>query len=427
MAVDDLSEVQRYVEFAARRAAEIAGIPSDTPTLPIRKVGVIGAGTMGGGIAMNFLNAGIPVVMVETRSEALERGLATIRRNYDNSARKGRFAPEEVEKRMSLLRGGLDLQALVDCDLIVEAVFEDMAVKKDVFTRLDRIARPSAILATNTSYLDINEIAAVTSRPEYVVGLHFFSPANVMRLLEVVRGAKTGAAVVATAMRLAKTIGKVAVLVGVCYGFVGNRMLAARQRQAGKLILEGAMPWDVDRVLTEFGMPMGPFAMGDLAGLDLGWKRETSTGATVRERLCEQRRFGQKTGAGFYDYDAERRGTPSPVTEQIVLALSARDGIVRRSVSDQEILERCIYPMINEGVKIIEEHIAARASDIDVVWLNGYGWPAAHGGPMYYADTIGAKAILGRLRSFQAIGGDDFEPAALLEILAASGAHFRDL
>jgi 3-hydroxyacyl-CoA dehydrogenase len=302
-----------------------------------------------------------------------------------------------------------------------------MAVKKDVFTRLDRIARPGTILATNTSYLDINAIAAVTGRPEHVVGLHFFSPANVMRLLEVVRGAKTDAAVVATAMRLAKTIGKVAVLVGVCYGFVGNRMLAARQREAGKLILEGAMPWDVDRVLTDFGMPMGPFAMGDLAGLDLGWKRETSTGATVREILCEQGRFGQKTGAGFYDYDAERRATPSPITERIVLAVSAKDGIVRRAIADQEILERCIFPMINEGAKIIEEGIVARASDIDVVWLNGYGWPAFRGGPMYYADTVGAKAVLGRLRSFQAAGGDDFKPAALLEILAASGARFRDL
>ena len=427
MEAGDLSEVQHYVEFATRQAARIADIPGDTPTLPIRTVGVIGAGTMGGGIAMNFLNAGIPVVMVETKSESLDRGLATIRRNYDNSARKGRFPPEEVGKRMSLLQGGLDLQALADCDLIVEAVFEDMAVKKDVFTRLDRIARPGAILATNTSYLDIDEIAAVISRPEYVIGLHFFSPANVMRLLEVVRGAKTDAAVVATAMHLAKTIGKVAVPVGVCYGFVGNRMLAARQREAGKLILEGAMPWDVDRVLTEFGMPMGPFAMGDLAGLDLGWKRETSTGTTVREILCEQGRFGQKTGAGFYDYDAERRATPSPVAEQIVLAVSARDGIVRRAIADQEILERCIYPMINEGVRIIEEHVAARASDIDVVWLNGYGWPAARGGPMYYADTIGAKAILARLLSFQATGGDDFKPAALLEILAAAGAHFRDL
>jgi 3-hydroxyacyl-CoA dehydrogenase len=427
MVASDLSAVQLYVELAGRRAAEIAGIPGDTPTLPIRKVGVIGAGTMGGGIAMNFLNAGIPVVIVETKSEALERGLATIRRNYDNSARKGRFAPEEVEKRMSLLQGGLDPQALADCDLIVEAVFEDMAVKKDVFTRLDRIARPGAILATNTSYLDVNEIAAVTGRPEHVVGLHFFSPANVMRLLEVVRGAKTDAGVVATAMRLAKTIGKVAVLVGVCYGFVGNRMLAARQREAGKLILEGAMPWDVDRVLTEFGMPMGPFAMGDLAGLDLGWKRGTSTGATVREILCEQGRFGQKTGAGFYDYDAERRPTPSPITEQIVLAVSARDGIVRRAIGDQEILERCIYPMINEGTKIIEEGIAARASDIDVVWLNGYGWPASRGGPMHYADTIGAKAVLGRLLSFQATGGDDFKPTPLLEILAASGARFCDL
>jgi 3-hydroxyacyl-CoA dehydrogenase len=427
MAAGDPSAAQLYVDFAVRQATRIADIPDDTLTLPIGKVGVIGAGTMGGGIAMNFLNAGMPVTMVEAQSQALERGLATIRRNYERTASKGRITAQDVEQRMSLLVGGLDFQALADCDLIVEAVFEDMAVKKDVFGRLDRIAKPTAILATNTSYLDVNEIAAVTRRPEYVIGLHFFSPANVMRLLEVVRGAKTDKAVVATAMRLAKTIGKVAVLVGVCYGFVGNRMLAARQREAGKLILEGAMPWDVDRVLADFGMPMGPFAMGDLAGLDLGWKRETSTGTTVRELLCEQGRRGQKTGAGFYDYDAERRPTPSPVTERIVLAVSARDGIPRRAIPDQEILERCLYPMINEGAKILEEGIAARASDIDVVWLNGYGWPAGRGGPMYYADTIGAKAVLGRLRSFQAAHGDDFKPTPLLEIVAASGARFHDL
>jgi len=427
MAAGDPSAARLYVDFVVRQAARIADIPDDTPTLLIRKVGVIGAGTMGGGIAMNFLNAGIPVIMVEAQAQALERGLATIRCNYDRTASKGRITAQDVEQRMSLLTGGLDLEALADCDLVVEAVFEDMAVKKDVFGRLDRIAKPGAILATNTSYLDVNQIAAVTGRPEHVIGLHFFSPANVMRLLEVVRGAKTDKAVVATAMRLAKTIGKIAVLVGVCYGFVGNRMLAARQREAGKLILEGAMPWDVDRVLADFGMPMGPFAMGDLAGLDLGWKRETSTGTTVRELLCEQGRFGQKTGAGFYDYDAERRATPSPVTERIVLAVSARDGIPRRAIADQEILERCLYPMINEGAKILEEGIAARASDIDVVWLNGYGWPADRGGPMYYADTIGAKAVLERLRAFQAAHGDDFKPASLLEIVAATSARFRDL
>jgi 3-hydroxyacyl-CoA dehydrogenase len=427
MAAGDPSAAQLYIDVAVRQAVRIVDIPNDTPTLPIGKVGVIGAGTMGGGIAMNFLNAGIPVTMIEAQSQALERGIATIRRNYDRTASKGRITAQDVEQRMALLTGGLDLQALADCDLIVEAVFEDMAVKKDVFGRLDRIAKPNAILATNTSYLDVNQIAAVTGRPEHVIGLHFFSPANVMRLLEVVRGAKTDKAVVATAMRLAKTIGKVAVLVGVCYGFVGNRMLAARQREAGKLILEGAMPWDVDRVLTDFGMPMGPFAMGDLAGLDLGWKRETSTGTTVRELLCEQGRRGQKTGAGFYDYDAERRATPSPVTERIVLGVSARDGIPRRAIPDQEILERCLYPMINEGAKILEEGIAARASDIDVVWLNGYGWPADRGGPMYYADTIGAKAVLERLRFFQAAHGDDFKPTPLLEIVAASGGRFHDL
>jgi 3-hydroxyacyl-CoA dehydrogenase len=327
---------------------------------------------------------------------------------------------------MGRLTGAMDLSALAECDLIIEAVFELMEVKKQVFTKLDAIAKPGAILASNTSYLDINEIASVTSRPENVIGLHFFSPANVMRLLEVVRGAKTSKPVVATAMQMAKAIGKVGVLVGVCNGFVGNRMLEARQREGGKLILEGAMPWDVDRVLFDFGMPMGPFAMADLAGLDLGWVKERSTGATIRERLCEAGRWGQKTGAGFYDYDASRKATPSPVVEQMILDLSAEKGVARRQVGDQEILERCLYPMINEGVKILEEGIAARASDIDVVWINGYGWPAYRGGPMYYADAVGPATVLARLQAYQAEFGDDFKPAALLEKVAASGGKLGD-
>jgi 3-hydroxyacyl-CoA dehydrogenase len=327
---------------------------------------------------------------------------------------------------MGRLTGAMDLSALSDCDLIIEAVFELMEVKKEVFTKLDAIAKPGAILASNTSYLDINEIAAVTKRPESVIGLHFFSPANVMRLLEVVRGAKTAKPVVATAMQMAKTIGKVGVLVGVCHGFVGNRMLEARQREAGKLILEGAMPWDVDRVLFDFGMPMGPFAMGDLAGLDLGWVKERSTGSTIRELLCEAGRWGQKTGAGFYDYDAARKATPSPVVEQLILELSAKQGIARRPIGDQEILERCLYPMINEGVKILEEGIASRASDIDVVWINGYGWPAYRGGPMFYADAVGAKTVLARLQAYQLQFGEDFRPAALLEAVAGSGGRLGD-
>lgn len=412
------SAAQRYAFFAERQAAKIVDIPDDTPTLPIKKVGIIGAGTMGGGIAMNFLNAGIPVTMVEARAEALERGRATIRRNYDNTAKKGRLKPEDVETRMALLSPGLELEALADCDLVIEAVFEEMSVKKEVFTRLDGIVKSGAILASNTSYLNIDEIAATTRRPEHVIGLHFFSPANVMRLLEVVRGAKTDPAVVATSMQLAKTIGKVAVLVRVCHGFVGNRMLSARQEQANTLILDGAMPWDVDRVLTGFGMPMGPFQMADLAGLDLGWTRERSTGRTVREVLCEAGRFGQKTGGGFYDYDEARRATPSPIAERAILDISARESRERRTISDQEILERCLYPMINEGAKILDEEIASRASDIDVVWINGYGWPIYRGGPMFYADTIGAGTIVERLKAY------DLPTSSLLERMAHEGGRF---
>jgi 3-hydroxyacyl-CoA dehydrogenase len=306
-------------------------------------------------------------------------------------------------------------------------VFEDMALKKEVFATLDGVAKPGAILATNTSYLDVNEIAAVTKRPEAVLGTHFFSPANVMRLLEVVRGERTAKPVVATAMQLARRIGKVAVLVGVCHGFVGNRMLAERQREANRLVLEGAMPWDVDRVLFEFGFPMGPFAMSDLAGLDIGWQRETSRGETVRDILCERDRRGQKTGAGFYDYDENRTARPSAEVEQVILDLSARKGIARRSVGDQEILERCLYPMINEGAKILEEGIAQRASDIDIVWINGYGWPVYRGGPMYYGDQIGLRTVLDRMRAFEADLGAEFRPAALLERLVAEGRSFRDL
>jgi 3-hydroxyacyl-CoA dehydrogenase len=420
------SAALRYAFFTERLAAKVKDIPDDEPTLPIKTVGIIGAGTMGGGISMNFLSAGIPVTLVEMKPEALARGIGTIRKNYEATAKKGRLTTEDVEARMGRLTGAMDLSALAECDLIIEAVFELMEVKKQVFTKLDAIAKPGAILASNTSYLDINEIASVTSRPENVIGLHFFSPANVMRLLEVVRGAKTSKPVVATAMQMAKAIGKVGVLVGVCNGFVGNRMLEARQREGGKLILEGAMPWDVDRVLFDFGMPMGPFAMADLAGLDLGWVKERSTGATIRERLCEAGRWGQKTGAGFYDYDASRKATPSPVVEQMILDLSAEKGVARRQVGDQEILERCLYPMINEGVKILEEGIAARASDIDVVWINGYGWPAYRGGPMYYADAVGPATVLARLQAYQAEFGDDFKPAALLEKVAASGGKLGD-
>jgi 3-hydroxyacyl-CoA dehydrogenase len=379
---------------------------------------------MGGGIAMNFANAGFPVTLVEANGEALDRGLAVIRRNYDSSVSKGRITAEDADRRTGLIQGSLAIESLADCELVIEAVFESMATKKDVFAQLDRIAKPGAILASNTSYLDIDEIADATGRPEHVLGLHFFSPANVMRLLEVVRGRRTDDRVVATAMGLARRIGKIGVLVGVCHGFVGNRMLAQRQREANRLVLEGATPWDVDRVLYEFGFPMGPFAMADLAGLDIGWSRETSKSMTIREILCEQDRRGQKTGAGFYDYDENRRATPSKLVEEAIIALSARAGIARRTVADQEILERCLYPLINEGAKILEEGKAIRASDIDVVWINGYGWPAYTGGPMYYADRIGLPAVLSRLRHYEAALGSDFAPAALLERLVSEGKSF---
>jgi len=421
------SQAQRYVFFAERKVWKIADVPDDTPTLPIRKVGVIGAGTMGGGISMNFLNAGIPVTIVEMKQDALDRGVGTIRRNYDNTAKKGRLTPADVDTRMGLLTSGLNLEALADCDLVIEAVYENMDIKKDVFRKLDKIAKQGAILASNTSYLNIDEIASVTGRPDHVLGMHFFSPANVMRLLEVVRGEKTSKPVIATVMQLARKIGKIAALVGVCHGFVGNRMLHQRQREANKLILEGAMPWDVDRVIYDFGLPMGPFAMSDLAGLDIGWSKETSKSSTIREILCEMDRRGQKTGAGFYDYDAARNAKPSPVVEKVILDFAAKKGINRRTISDEEILERCTFPMINEGAKILEEGKAQRASDIDIVWINGYGWPVYRGGPMFYADLIGADKVLRKMKEFEATMGDEFKPAPLLERVAAEGKRFQDM
>ena len=421
------SAAQRYYFFASRQAWNVPDLAMDTPILPVRTVGIIGAGTMGGGIAMNFLNAGIPVRIVETKQEALDRGLGIIRKNYDNTAAKGRITQKDVEDRMALLSGSLDLNNLADVDLVIEAVFENMDVKKEVFGKLDAICKPGAILASNTSALNLNEIASATQRPESVIGLHFFSPANVMKLLEVVRGAKTSHSVIATSMQLAKKIGKVAVLVGVCHGFVGNRMLGQRQREANALIMEGAMPWAVDRVLYDFGFPMGPFAMSDLAGLDLGWSKEKSTSSTLREVLCEMDRRGQKTGAGFYDYDEKRKATPSPVVEEIIKNFAKKQGKVARQISDQEILERCIYPMINEGAKILEEGMAIRASDIDVVWVNGYGWPVYRGGPMFYGDLVGLPNVLAKMKEFEASHGPQFKPAKLLEELVASGRKFSDL
>ncbi len=402
------SRALRHAFFAERAAGKVEDAPADTPVLPVRRVGVLGAGTMGGGIAMNFLSAGLPVVLVEREQAALDRGVATIRKNYEATAKRGRLTPEQVETAMAHLQPSLAFEELADCDLVIEAVFETMEVKLDVFRRIDAVVKPGAILASNTSYLNIDAIAAATGRPEWVLGLHFFSPANVMKLLEVVRGAKTRADVLVTAMALARRIGKTAVVARVCHGFIGNRMLARRQEQANALILEGANFADVDRVLTDLGFPMGPFQMADLAGLDLGWSAETSTGATVREVLCERGRRGQKTGRGFYDYDSDRNRTPSPETEAIIADFRAREGRAPRAIADDEVRERLLYPMVNEGGLILEEGVAQRPGDIDVVWLNGYGWPAATGGPMFWADTVGRPKIADALERRRDTLGPEF-------------------
>ena len=422
------SAAQRYSFFAERQAQKVPDVPDDTPLIPIKKVGIIGAGTMGGGIAMNFANVGIPVVIVEQQQEPLDRGLGIIRKNYERTASRGGITAAQVEERCALITGSLSMpDSFADVDLVIEAVFERMDVKKDIFTKLDAICKPGAILATNTSGLNIDEIASVTKRPEAVIGLHFFSPANVMKLLEIVRADHTSKSVIATSMKLAKQIGKVAALVGVCPGFVGNRILGARQREAQKLVLEGAMPWDVDRVLYDFGFPMGPFAMSDLAGLDIGWVKEKSNGATIRDVLCEADRRGQKTGAGYYDYDENRNAKPSAFTEKVIHDFIVKSGANPRTIGDEEILERCIYPMINEGMKILEEKKAIRSSDIDVVWQNGYGWPVYRGGPMWYGDQIGPAKVLAKMQEFQATMGDEFKPAAALEKLVADGKKFSDL
>jgi 3-hydroxyacyl-CoA dehydrogenase len=417
----------RHSFFAEREAAKIPDVPDDTSVIPVNTVGIIGAGTMGGGIAMNFANVGIPVKIVETKQEALDRGLSVIRKNYERTAQRGGITQDDVEKRMKLISGSLDMSALKDVDLIIEAVFERMDIKKEVFAKLDAIAKPGAILATNTSGLNIDEIASVTKRPEAVIGLHFFSPANVMKLLEVVRADHTSKEVIATSMKLAKKIGKVAALVGVCPGFVGNRILRQRQVEAQKLVLEGAMPWDVDRVLYEFGFPMGPFAMSDLAGLDIGWVKENSKGETLRDVLCEMDRRGQKTGAGYYDYDENRNPKPSPVTEQIIKDFMAKKGVNGRKISDEEILERCLFPMINEGVQILADKKAIRASDIDVIWQYGYGFPHYRGGLMYYGDQMGPAKVLAKMKEFQATMGDQFKPSPLLEKIVAEGKKFGDI
>ncbi len=417
------SAAMRHLFFAERKAAKIDDVPADTKLRDIKKVGVIGAGTMGGGISMNFLQAGIPVTIVEMKQDALDRGMGTIGKNYENSAAKGRFSEAQVKQWMGDLTGSIDKKDLADCDLIIEAVFENMDVKKEIFTQLDGIAKPGAILASNTSYLDINEIASVTKRSGDVVGMHFFSPANVMKLLEVVRGDKTQGDVLATVMGLAKKIKKVAVVAGVCDGFIGNRMLKPRQVEAMKLLMEGATPSQIDKVHTDFGMPMGPFQMSDLAGVDIGWHRDPARIENIRDALCAEDRWGQKKGAGFYDYDEKRRPSPSPRVMEIIEDFRKKSGSEVRDISDEEIIERTLYPMVNEGALILEEGIAQRASDIDVVWIYGYGWPIYRGGPMFWADLEGAQNILSGLEKHE--DKFDFKISKLLRDKAEKKERFN--
>jgi 3-hydroxyacyl-CoA dehydrogenase len=416
---DPIPGAKEHIDAARLLAATIDDIPADTPLLPINRVGVIGAGTMGGGITMNFLTAGIPVTIVEMTQEALDRGVATMRRNYENTVKRGKMEAADAEAAMGRLTPTLDFAALGEADLVIEAVYESMDVKKDVFGRLDKVAKAGAILASNTSYLDIDEIAAVTSRPEAVMGMHFFSPANVMKLLEVVRGKATGKAQLATVMALSVKIGKVPVVSGVCHGFIGNRMLSPRQAQAHALIMEGANYWDVDEALLEFGFPMGPWQMADLAGVDIGWHRDPNRIETLRDALCAVGRWGQKTKKGFYDYDDNRQRTPSDEVKAIIADFARKEGKPQREIGKDEIRERLLYPMISEGALILEEGISQRASDIDTVWLNGYGWPAWTGGPMFWADHIGLDTVVAGLKKH------GLPVAPLLERKAAAGETFN--
>jgi 3-hydroxyacyl-CoA dehydrogenase len=431
LVVGDQSKAQRHIFFAEREAAKVPGLAKDAKPREIKKAAVIGAGTMGGGIAMNFANAGIPVTVIETSADALKRGLDTVAKNYKTSVSRGSLKVDEMDRRLALFTGVTDIAAVADADIVIEAVFEEMDIKKELFGKLDRLAKQDAVLATNTSYLDVNAIAATTGRPQSVLGTHFFSPANVMKLLEIVRGDKTAPDVLATAVAVARKLGKVPVVVGVCHGFVGNRMLSARGIEGQKLLLEGALPQDVDGALTEFGFPMGPFQMGDLAGLDVSWRMRKAQGtrAPVTDQLCERGWFGQKTGRGFYVYEqGTRAGRPDPEVEEIIAATSAQMGIKRRHIDKQEILERLIYPMINEGARILEEGIAARPGDIDVIWIYGYGFPIWRGGPMFYADAVGLPKIRDRLAELARTSGDKrHEPAALLNRLADEGRGFSSL
>lgn len=425
------SAAQRHLFFATREATKVPGVGRETEARKIARAGVIGAGTMGAGIAMALANGGIPVTILEMNEDAIARGLAHVEKTYAGSVKRGSIAPEEKEARIARISGTTDYADLSDCDIVIEAVFEDMGVKRQVFTALDSVLKPGAILASNTSYLDVNEIAATTKRPQDVVGLHFFSPAHVMKLLEIVRGDETAPEVIKTALTLARKIGKVPVVVGVCNGFVGNRMLAARREQNEDLLLSGATPEQVDRVFTDFGWPMGPFQMVDLAGLDISWKHRQSLGLTapIADTLCEAGHFGQKAGRGFYLYEeGSRTPKPDPFVQELIEKKAAELGVERREISADEITERTLYPMINEGAKILEERIAARASDIDVVWVNGYGFPVAKGGPMFWAERFGIRTIVERLEHWhQKTGNPLFEPAPLLRQLALTGGGFADL
>ncbi|HEX7042994.1 MAG TPA: 3-hydroxyacyl-CoA dehydrogenase NAD-binding domain-containing protein [Burkholderiales bacterium] len=435
--VSDESRALRHIFFAERAASKIADVPEDTPPREVRKVGVVGAGTMGTGISVNFLNAGIPVVILEMKQEALDRGVAAIRKIYEDRIAKGKLTPDKLEARMGLLKPTLSYDDLKDVDLVIEAVFEEMSVKEAVFRKLDEVCKPGAILASNTSTLDINRIAACTKRPQDVLGLHFFSPANVMRLLEVIRGDKTAKDVLATAMKLAKTIKKTAVLAGVCDGFIGNRMVAVYAREALTLLTEGASVQQIDGAIEHFGFAMGPFRMADLAGGDIGWavrKRKYAENpdmpkAVIADRLCEMGRFGQKTGAGYYRYEPGRRDAlHDPVVDQVVEEARRELGVIPRRISDQEIVQRCVFALVNEGARILEEGIAQRASDIDLVYLMGYGFPIHRGGPMLYADMVGLMNVVRYMEGFRRnpyVDRKFWEPAPLLAKLAAEGKTFN--
>ncbi len=431
----DESKALIHVFFAEREVAKIPDVPKDTPVIPVNSIAIVGAGTMGGGIAMVCANAGIPVLLKDTDQAALDRGLANIQKNYATSVKRGRFTQEFVDERMKMIKPTLSYDDFAGADLVIEAVFEGMALKKEVFAELDRVCKRGAILASNTSTLDIDEIAATTSRPESVIGTHFFSPANVMRLLELVRGKKSSKEVIATCMQLAKKIGKVAVLVGNCRGFVGNRMFLPYIREAQFLVEEGASPEAVDAALTQWGMAMGPLAVGDLGGLDVAWrirkefKHLEKPGARqpyVEDKLCEMGRFGQKTGSGWYKYDADRRATPNPEVVELVKKWTAEAGTPQRQISAEEIVEREVYGLVNEGARILEEGYALRAGDIDIIYLNGYGFPGFRGGPMWYADTVGVKKVYDRVCDFHKQHGMLWEPAPLLKKLAETGGRFAE-